>query len=177
MRSAQAPRPEPGAHWVATTAVKLATRVAAVGDLAELVALYRRFREDVASERGADVHLSREAFVEPLEALMDTIVRDQGRLALLGLLGEVPVGIAIGRIEELADSSRLAIVEVLYVDEPAREVGVGECLLASLVEWAGANGADGIDVQVLPGMRQAKNFLEGSRFAARLLVMHRNLKR
>jgi GNAT superfamily N-acetyltransferase len=69
----------------------------------------------------------------------------------------------------------LASVDVLYVDTPAREVGVGEILLEAVATWAVDNGAIGLDVRVLPGMRQAKNFLEGTGFAARLLVMHRRL--
>jgi GNAT superfamily N-acetyltransferase len=70
----------------------------------------------------------------------------------------------------------LASVDVIYVEPPAREVGVGETLLGAVTDWAGRHGAAGVDVQVLPGMRSAKNLLEGSGFATRLLVMHRQLK-
>ena len=55
------------------------------------------------------------------------------------------------------------------------EVGVGESLLATVLEWASAKQAIGIDLKVLPGMRESKNFLEGSGFTARLLVMHKRL--
>jgi GNAT superfamily N-acetyltransferase len=75
----------------------------------------------------------------------------------------------------LADSSRLAVIDVLYVEPGAREVSVGESLLAVLVDWARTRGATALDASVLPGMRQAKSFLEGSGFAARLLVMHQRL--
>jgi len=64
---------------------------------------------------------------------------------------------------------------VIYVDPAAREVGVGENLLAAVAEWAGEHGAGTLDVPVLPGIRESKNFLEGAGFVARLLVMHRRL--
>jgi GNAT superfamily N-acetyltransferase len=54
-------------------------------------------------------------------------------------------------------------------------VGVGEELVNSIAAWAERQGAVAIDVAVLPGMREAKNFLEKAGFAARLLVMHRRI--
>jgi len=39
----------------------------------------------------------------------------------------------------------------------------------------GERGAGGLDVPVLPGIRESKNFLEGAGLVARLLVMHRRL--
>jgi GNAT superfamily N-acetyltransferase len=73
--------------------------------------------------------------------------------------------------------SQLATIEVLYVDPAAREAGVGDKLLTTAVNWAAQRGATGVDVQVLPGMRVPKSFLEGSGFVARLLIMHRRLER
>ena len=57
----------------------------------------------------------------------------------------------------------------------AREVGVGEKLLEVVASWAAERGAGGLDVAVLPGVRDAKNFLEGAGYVTRLLVMHRRL--
>lgn len=157
------------------TSLLVATRPATTDDLEELAGLYRRFQAEIAAERGASVHLRKEGFAEPLEELFGAAVRDDNSLVLLGTLDDVPVGVALARLDELDDSSRLVSVEVLYVESPAREVGVGEELVASLATWAGRHGATGIDVTVLPGLRESKNFLEGSGFAARLLVMHRRI--
>lgn len=155
--------------------MQIETRKATRGDLSALVELYRRFLEGVAGERGASVYLSREAFGEPLDRQFGDILADDRRIAMLGMLDEVPVGLAVARIEQLADSSRHATVEALFVEPPAREVGVGEELLDSVVSWAAKSGAGGLDVPALPGMRKSKNFLEGSGFVARLLVMHRRI--
>jgi GNAT superfamily N-acetyltransferase len=155
--------------------MQVETRLGTQGDVPALVELYRRFRESLVSERGGARYLAKEAFAEPLDAHFEAIVADDQRLVLLGTLDDVPVGTAVARLKELPDSSHLAIVEVLYVDPPAREVGVGEKLLEAVVDWAGQGDATGLDVSVLPGAREAKNFLEGAGFVARLLVMHRRL--
>jgi GNAT superfamily N-acetyltransferase len=155
--------------------MEVATRVADRDDLAALVELYRRFRADLLGERGGAVHLVKEAFSEPLEARFSALLEDGERLVLIGLLEGVPVGTAISRLEVMPDASQLATVEVLYVDPPAREVGVGEKLLEDVLDWAAQHDADSVDVWVLPGVRESKNFLEGSGFVARLLVMNRRL--
>jgi len=151
------------------------TRVATEVDVPVLVDLYRNFSEAQAGERGGATYLSTEAFHEPLDSHFETIVRDARRLVLLGLVDDVPVGLAVARLQEPSDTSRSAAAEVIYVDPAAREVGVGENLLAAVADWASAHGAGGLDVQVLPGIRESKNFLEGAGFVARLLVMHRRL--
>lgn len=153
----------------------VASRQAGEDDLEELVALYRRFQAEIGGERGGSVHISKEGFAEPLEDVLRTAVRDQSMLALIGTLDDVPIGLAVARLEVLRDSSKLVSVEVLYVERPAREVGVGEELVNSIAAWADRQGAVALDVGVLPGMREAKNFLEKAGFAARLLVMHRRI--
>jgi len=155
--------------------VQVVARIAGRGDVPALVELYRRFQDALADERGGAVHLSKEAFAEPLEGHFRKILRDDRRIVALGTLEDVVVGLAVARLEQVAHSSQHATVEVLYVDPPAREVGVGEALLDAVVTWAAHNGAVGVDVLALPGMREAKNFLEGSGFVARLLVMHRRI--
>jgi len=139
------------------------------------VELYQEYRHALVGERGGTTHLLKEALGEPIEARFDSILDDESWLVLLGTLDEAPIGLAAARIETLPDSSRLATIEVVYVDPAAREVGVGEQLVDSVVQWAARRGAIGVDVRVLPGMRESKNFLEGSGFVARLLVMHQRL--
>ncbi len=154
--------------------MNVGARLGTEGDVETLAELCRAYREALASQRGGNVH-SKEVFAEPLEPHFKAIVHDERWRVLLGTLDDVPVGLTVARLDELSDSSRRATVEVMYVDPPAREVGVGESLLGAVVEWAGGLGATGVDVPVLPGMRASKSFLEGSGFVARLLVMHRQL--
>jgi len=155
--------------------VEVGARLATEGDIPTLAELYREYRDALVGERGGTAHLLKEALGEPLDARFGSILRDQSWLVLVGTLDEAPIGLAAARIETMPDSSRLVTVEVVYVDPGAREVGVGERLLGSSVEWAARHGAAGVDIRVLPGMRESKNFLEGSGFVARLLVMHQRL--
>jgi GNAT superfamily N-acetyltransferase len=157
--------------------MNVGARVGTEQDVCALAELYRACREALAGERGGGVHVLKEAFADPLEPHLRAMVHDDRRLVLLGTIDDVAVGLAVARLEEISDGERLATVEVLYVDPPAREVGVGEKLLTEVTDWAMARGATGMDVPVLPGMRSSKNFLEGYGFAARLLVMHRALAR
>jgi len=167
--------PESGFKVGMATEMEISAHCCAEGELSILVELFRRYCEEIAGERGAKVHLAKEAFFEPLEERMATMLGDGRQLAALGTIDDVPIAMALGHLEELGDSSLLAVLDVLYVDKAAREVGMGEKMLDFVVEWAKANGASVLDTIALPGMRQAKNFLEGSGFTARLLVMHRRL--
>jgi GNAT superfamily N-acetyltransferase len=75
----------------------------------------------------------------------------------------------------VSQNDRLALVEELYVDPAARGVGLGEMLLDACTAWASDLGCTGIDVEVQPGNRSAKNACERSGFKARALTMHRSL--
>jgi len=151
-------------------------RVATKEDVATLAELCRTYQDELAGERGGALYVSREAFGEPLEELFDSIVGNDQWLVLLGTFEDVPVGLSAARFDAMPASSPIVTVEAMYVDPAAREVGVGEELLDSVVEWASDRGAAGMDVKVLPGMRASKNFLEGAGFVARMLVMHKKLR-
>ena len=155
--------------------MEVGARIGTEGDLPALVELYRSSQAALTPERGGNLHVLREAMAEPVETRFEAIMHDDQWLVLLGTLDEAAVGVAVVRLDQMPDSSRLATVEALYVDPPAREVGVGEKLLSAVVDWAARRGAIGVDVRVLPGMRTSKSFLEGSGFTARLLVMHHKL--
>jgi GNAT superfamily N-acetyltransferase len=156
--------------------MNVGARVGTKCDVGTLVELCRASREALVAERGGGAYVLKDAFAEPLEARLEAIINDDRWLVLLGTLDDVTVGVALARLDEMSDSSCSATVEVLYVDPPAREVGVGEKLLGTVIDWSARRGATGLDVHVLPGMRASKNFLEGSGFVARLLVMHRELR-
>ncbi|MCL2394974.1 MAG: GNAT family N-acetyltransferase [Acidimicrobiaceae bacterium] len=90
----------------------------------------------------------------------------------VGLIDEVVVGFGYGRLRE-APGERIGVIEALYVEPDAREVGVGDAVAGVLVDHFDGLGCDGIDAFALPGNRKAKAFFEGHGFTARLLVMHR----
>lgn len=106
---------------------------------------------------------------------LDRLMADGRRRVLVGTVDDAVVGLALGRIDAVGESS-LGIVDACYVEPGARGVGVGRALFDDLVAWFTSSGCRGVDVTALPGDRATKNFLEGSGFKARLLTMHRSLQ-
>ena len=153
-----------------------AARPAHRDEIGAIADLHRGFVQELASERGGALFAARDALEEPLEPCIEALIEDRDCLVLAGTLDEILVGMAVAALEPVSGGRRLAWVRALYVVPEAREIGVGEALLAAVTTWAAEAGAGGVDVPALPGMRASKNFLEGSGFAARMLVMHRSLE-
>lgn len=99
---------------------------------------------------------------------------DEDRLLVVGMLDEVCVGFA----SVFCDRKRrepVAAIELIYVQPPARQVGVAEAIVNRVMDWASELGCVGVDAPALPGSRSAKAFFEDNGFIARLLVMHHPL--
>ena len=152
-----------------------ATRRATGEDADELDRLTRLATDELASQRGGRLWLAREGRSESVSELLHALDHDEHRRCILGTIDSVPVGYALGHVEELRDGSRLAVVDELYVEPRGREVGVGEALLGDLVTWAEAQGCRGIDAFALPGNREPKNLFEREGLTARAILVHRSL--
>lgn len=138
-------------------------------DVPRIAALAAAARAELgAFERGGALFVLREVGVRPD---VDIEVAD----AVVGAVDEVVVGYGLPRVEVLADGSRLGVIDELYVEEGARGIGVGEAMMALLLDWFRAQECTGVDAAALPGARATKNFFEASGFTARLLVVHKKL--
>lgn len=145
-----------------------------LGRLAELAA------EAVGEQqvgRGGAVWAAREGPQLPAGPALRAALDDDGALVLAGTYDDVVVGYAVAHTEPLRDGTTLAVVDAVYVEPPAREVGVGEALLEAVLTWADARGCRGVDALVLPGNRSAKNFFERFGLVARAILVHRPLHR
>jgi N-acetylglutamate synthase-like GNAT family acetyltransferase len=151
-------------------------RRATEDDLPSLAELVRAAIAELTPMRGGAVWAAREARPEPVEQSLKASLADDRTRVVVGTIDDVPVGYAAVRVEVLNDGSKLGVVDDIFVDEGAREVGVGECMLGDLVSWCQAQGCAGMDAMALPGHRSAKNFFEESGFTARKLVMHHRLQ-
>jgi GNAT superfamily N-acetyltransferase len=94
---------------------------------------------------------------------------------LVGTLDDTVLGYGVGRLDELADGSRLGVVSDLYVEPEARGVGIGEAMMDALVAWCAAAGCTGVDSVALPGDRHTKNFFESFGLVARAILVHKDL--
>jgi GNAT superfamily N-acetyltransferase len=150
-----------------------AARPAEAGDLARLELLARQARDELRPGRGGSIFLA-SAAGRGRPALSEAMA-DPDRGVWVGTIDEVVVGYAAAHDEQLADGSRLGVIDDLFVEPGARGVGVGEALMDRVLGWCASRGCAGVDAMALPGSRATKNFFEESGFTARLLVMHRRL--
>ena len=155
--------------------MRLEARAATADDLEVAASLVDAAAAEAGNERGGALLV---ALARPEGSRPDRLVeqmRDENSLVALGLIDDVTVGVAMARLADPYSGGRLATIDALYVEPGARSVGLGEELLEFVSHWARSRGATGLDVRVLPGVREAKNFFESAGYVARCIVMHRPL--
>ncbi|MBV8560755.1 MAG: GNAT family N-acetyltransferase [Acidimicrobiia bacterium] len=151
-------------------------RPATDDDLGRLAELARAAIAELTPMKGGTVWAAREARPEPIEGSLRASLADDDTRVVVGTIDGFPIGYAVARVEVLNDGSRLGVVDDIFVEPDAREVGVGEAMMSDLVSWCEERGCTGMDAMALPGHRSAKNFFEESGFTARKLVMHHRLE-
>lgn len=154
--------------------ISVASRLAVPEDQAEIVALYQALEAEM-------VGLHRmwplaDGLADPVAESVRRGLVDTSQVWCLGSLDGVAFGFAqatIGPLLPRADGVLLGSIRLIYTASEAREVGVGEAMLANLSEELELRGVGKFDAHVLPGHRLVKNFFEAAGFAARSIVMHR----
>lgn len=150
--------------------MQLSARPASSDDLESLKELYSAALAASAAERGGSLFVRLD--LPPLESF----VGEAERVAVVGEIDGAPLGLGLASLVASTDGARpVARLQLLFVEPGARGVGLGEAVASEVAAWASAKGATGVDAVVLPGVREAKNFLESSGYVARLIVMHRPL--
>lgn len=152
-----------------------AARPAAMHDLDEIAELIHLAYREVASGRGGEVLLRRDVRPLPPEDGLEAVLDSENSAVMVGTIDSAIVGYGVVTVETLRDGGRLGVIEDLYVRQEAREVGVGQALMAAMVDWSADKGCFAIDALVLPGDRASKNFFEGQGMTTRVLVVHRAL--
>ncbi len=144
-----------------------------VGRLAELAAAAV---EELSAGRGGAGWARTTARRAPFEPAFESAIGADDHLVLVGTLDGTPMGYAVARVEALPDGGRLGVIDDLYVDPGAREVGIGEAMIDAILAWCRAEGCFGVDSLALPGDRHTKNFFESFGLVARAIVVHRSLE-
>ena len=149
-------------------------RPAIPGDREELASRWRPAVEELDGQRGGWA-LAGSLHRADLDAFLRSALDDPDRLLVIGLIDDVPVGLA----SLCATRDRrepLGWLELIYVEPRARQVGVAEVMLALATARCREWGMAGLDAPALPGNRSAKSFFETQGMQARLLLMHRPLE-
>jgi GNAT superfamily N-acetyltransferase len=150
-------------------------RTATAEDLPTIAKLAAEAAEEKAAQKGGAVWSRRERRAEPVEADLASALDSPDHEVAVGTLDGTVLGYAAARVERLGDGGLLGILDDLYVEPGARELGVGEALMDHVVAWCRAAGCFGIDSLALPGDRSTKNFFESFGLVARAIVVHRSL--
>ncbi|MGI9621942.1 MAG: GNAT family N-acetyltransferase [Acidimicrobiales bacterium] len=148
------------------------SRAAQLDDIDELTRLVVEGRDSVADARGGELWLDRHAPRGEPRAHYTEAMISPDRLVQLALIDQVPCGF-LNSVVDRSGRRTIAIVEEVYVTEPARGIGLGELLMDAALDWAEANDCVGIDGYALPGDRATKNFFETFGLVARGIVVHR----
>lgn len=151
-----------------------AATIATITEAARLVALAAEAVHGLRSERGGELTLEMEPLPMPLAEAVGVALGAPNTIVLGGWYEGALLGLAIAHLRSMGDAP-VAIVDALYVEPPAREVGIGEALLETVLAWARARGAHGIDARALPGQRELKNLYERFGLTARAIHVHRRL--
>lgn len=151
-------------------------RPATEDDLPRLAELARLGIDELTPMKGGDVWAAREARGEPLDESLKAALADPDTRVLCGTIDDAVIGYAVVRLDHLRDGGRIGVLDDIFVEPEAREVGVGEALVNAVVEWCQAADCIGIDSFALPGNRNTKNFFETFGFTARMIVVHKWLR-
>jgi GNAT superfamily N-acetyltransferase len=150
-------------------------RPATAADVGRLAELAEQAIAELTPTKGGDIWARREARRAPYDESFITDLADDDRLVLVGEIQGAVIGYAVVHVEPLRDDGSLGIINDIYVEPDARDVGVGECLMDAIVAWCSARECVGIDGLALPGNRATKNFFETFGLVARAIVVHRRL--
>src|SRR5690606_39049943 len=133
-------------------------------------------RADVVDQRGGAVWLATEGVRTFDVSTVAAAIADPDQHLLVGTLDDIAVGYLRAEVAPMAGApAGRAVIRELYVEHEAREVGVGEDLMESLLDWARARGCTGIDAFAHPGSREIKNLFERYGLIARAILVHRPL--
>ena len=153
--------------------MNVAARPATVADLPRLVELYGPAIAEQIELREA--WAVAEGLAEPVADTLAEIIADEASYVGVGLIDDLVFGFVWARIEDMlpqAGGEKIGVVRLVYVEEEARTVGVGEAMLAAAMSHLRAQGISRFDAIVSPGHRLAKNFFESADFKARRITMY-----
>lgn len=152
--------------------VQITVTEATADDVDELLRLYRLLEEEM---QALETMWNRDdALAEPVADSLREAIDDPDSHLLIGLVDEAPMGFILGRVRPLLPHTGESVgaIQLVFTEEPARGVGVGEGTRNALLERFRNAGITKFDAHVLPGHRMAKNFFEAAGFSARHIVMH-----
>lgn len=145
-----------------------AVRRAEPGDAPAIAELEHEARAALVDARGGAALLSE----LPAHGDWSPVLADDERLVLVGTYD----GVVVGYLElVLPPRGGIGHVRQVYVHPEARELGLGDALLAAAIEAIGAAGGTAVESWALPGDRDTKNLFERAGVTARKLIVSKQV--
>jgi GNAT superfamily N-acetyltransferase len=142
--------------------VIISVRRLVVDDVELVTYLEAIAREAIVDQRGGAALLAEQAAVVSWADLVD----DDQHPVWVGDIDSTPVGYL--EAVRLGDTLR---VQQVFVHHGARELGLGDALLAAAVEHARCTGCTTLEGSALPGDRLTKNLYERAGITARKIIL------
>lgn len=158
--------------------MRATAREADNGDLDVLESLYRSLEKEMSG-----LHTMwpvADGLEEPVIESFRQALDDHDTIVIVGEAEGYPFGFLMARVERLlaqADGELVGSIRLIYVDQEAREVAIGEEMRELALRLLRERGITKFDAHVLPGHRLAKNFFESGGFSARSIIMHHDDER
>ncbi len=144
-------------------------RSATVADAAALNDLEREARLEITAFRGHELLLSE---IPVIGTLWNMTV---GNITSLVFVAEASGQIVGYAKADISVASTSCIVSHIYVDQMARQIGIGAGLISEIARIAKIRGCTTLDALALPGDRKMKNLYERVGMPARLLIASKTL--
>jgi ribosomal protein S18 acetylase RimI-like enzyme len=112
---------------------------------------------------------------EPVSEGFISAIANPDSMVLVGSIDDYPFGFLVAHVERLlaqSDLETIGSIQLIYVEDDAREVAVAEAMRELALARFRERGITKFDAHVLPGHRLAKNFFEAGGFSARSIIMH-----
>jgi GNAT superfamily N-acetyltransferase len=146
-------------------------RVATAADLPTVESLWNEAVAELDGQRGGALLAGSLLRRQPVGHMLRAALDDDDFLLVVGTTDGADVGVASAHCDR-DRREPIGVIDTIYVEPEARQVGVGEAMVDLVVQWCSGQGCVGVDAPALPGSRPAKAFFEDHGFVARLLVMH-----
>lgn len=160
------------------TTLNVTARLADESDLETLEALYRGLETEMTALHG--MWPLADGLDEPVSDSFRQALSAAGTIVIIGEIEGYPLGFLLAGVEPMlvqAGEEKVGSIRLIYVDDEAREVAVGEAMRDLVMQLLREEGITKFDAHVLPGHRLAKNFFEAGGFSARSIIMHHDDER
>lgn len=137
-------------------------------DVAELARLEQLARCNIADARGGALRLAECHPIQDWSAL----VGQADTLIFIASLETVPVGYMV---LELSSARARGIITHAFVEDGARELGLGDAMVEHAIAAVRQRGLAGIEATALPGDRETKNLFERAGLTARKITVYKSL--